>query len=211
MYKSILFASALLLPAGLGAEDGPPEYEKLVAAFAEEALQYRDADAMVPALLPDESPFHAKFLSAAKRHEGSEAALPFLGWLLQNAPRNEQAYGAAVAAIDAIASRKAAELREQSLDEAGLYKESKSAVKHLKYNTVGDEVFARTLLDAKILALAAKKKSTRTACERSVFKLQNLQVGMVAPDIVATDLDGVEFKLSDYRDKVVIIDFWGSW
>ena len=38
-----------------------------------------------------------------------------------------------------------------------------------------------------------------------------LQVGKVAPDIVAKDLDGVEFKLSDYRGKVVMLDFWGDW
>ena len=25
------------------------------------------------------------------------------------------------------------------------------------------------------------------------------------------DLDGVEFKLSDYRGKVVFLDFWGDW
>ena len=34
---------------------------------------------------------------------------------------------------------------------------------------------------------------------------------MVAPDIEAPDLDGVTFKLSDYRGKVVVIDFWGDW
>jgi cytochrome oxidase Cu insertion factor (SCO1/SenC/PrrC family) len=31
-----------------------------------------------------------------------------------------------------------------------------------------------------------------------------------APDIVATDQDGKEFKLSDYRGKVVLLDFWFS-
>jgi hypothetical protein len=39
----------------------------------------------------------------------------------------------------------------------------------------------------------------------------NLRVGKVAPDIVGVDLDDVEFKLSDYRGKVVVIDFWGDW
>ncbi len=39
----------------------------------------------------------------------------------------------------------------------------------------------------------------------------SLQVGRVAPDIVGVDLDDVEFKLSDYRGKVVMIDFWGDW
>jgi cytochrome oxidase Cu insertion factor (SCO1/SenC/PrrC family) len=31
-----------------------------------------------------------------------------------------------------------------------------------------------------------------------------------APDIVGTDQDGQEFKLSDYRGKVVMLDFWFS-
>ena len=44
-----------------------------------------------------------------------------------------------------------------------------------------------------------------------LFSLRNLQVGMVAPDIEGDDLDGVAFKLSDYRGKVVVLDFWGHW
>jgi cytochrome oxidase Cu insertion factor (SCO1/SenC/PrrC family) len=38
-----------------------------------------------------------------------------------------------------------------------------------------------------------------------------LEIGNVAPDIVGEDLDGKQFKLSDYRGKVVVIDFWGNW
>lgn len=47
--------------------------------------------------------------------------------------------------------------------------------------------------------------------ERLLFVLEHLSVGKVAPDISAADLDGVPFKLSDYRGKVVVIDFWGDW
>jgi hypothetical protein len=36
-------------------------------------------------------------------------------------------------------------------------------------------------------------------------------VGTVAQDISGKDLDGVAFKLSDYRGKVVMLDFWGTW
>lgn len=40
---------------------------------------------------------------------------------------------------------------------------------------------------------------------------KNLQVGKVAPEIEGPDIDGVNFKLSDYRGKVVLLDFWGDW
>ncbi|MSP15090.1 MAG: redoxin domain-containing protein [Myxococcales bacterium] len=43
------------------------------------------------------------------------------------------------------------------------------------------------------------------------YALVNLKVGGMAPEIEAPDLDGVKFKLSDYRGKVVLIDFWGYW
>jgi AhpC/TSA family len=44
-----------------------------------------------------------------------------------------------------------------------------------------------------------------------LFEMRHLSIGKVAPDIEADDLDGKEFKLSDYRGKVVVLDFWGHW
>jgi hypothetical protein len=41
--------------------------------------------------------------------------------------------------------------------------------------------------------------------------LANLKVGRPAPEIEGEDLDGKRFKLSDYRGKVVVLDFWGHW
>ncbi|MCA8961277.1 MAG: redoxin domain-containing protein [Planctomycetes bacterium] len=43
------------------------------------------------------------------------------------------------------------------------------------------------------------------------FEQSRLQIGMSVPDITAPDIDGKEFKLSDYRGKVVMLDFWGFW
>ena len=45
----------------------------------------------------------------------------------------------------------------------------------------------------------------------ALFELKFLSIGQVAPDIKGQDLDGVEFSLSDYRGKVVMLDFWGHW
>lgn len=41
--------------------------------------------------------------------------------------------------------------------------------------------------------------------------LPSLEVGTVAPEIVAHDTLGVEIKLSDYRGKYVVLDFWATW
>jgi len=41
-----------------------------------------------------------------------------------------------------------------------------------------------------------------------LFELHHLFVGQVAPDIEGEDQDGQHFKLSDYRGKVIMLDFW---
>ena len=40
---------------------------------------------------------------------------------------------------------------------------------------------------------------------------QKLAIGKVAPEIEGKDVEGNKFKLSDYRGKVVVLDFWGDW
>ena len=44
-----------------------------------------------------------------------------------------------------------------------------------------------------------------------LFGIRHLSVGKVAPDIEGVDQDGVKFKLSDYRGKVVLLDFWSEY
>ncbi len=42
-------------------------------------------------------------------------------------------------------------------------------------------------------------------------EIRNLNVGKTAPEIEGVDVGGRTFKLSDYRGKVVVVDFSGSW
>ncbi|MGP0062318.1 MAG: trypsin-like peptidase domain-containing protein [Isosphaeraceae bacterium] len=43
------------------------------------------------------------------------------------------------------------------------------------------------------------------------FAIEHLSVGKKALDIVGTDADGKTFKLSDYKGKVVVLDFFADW
>ena len=41
--------------------------------------------------------------------------------------------------------------------------------------------------------------------------MRGLAVGKAAPEIEGRDVDGNPMKLSDYRGKVVVLSFWGTW
>ena len=47
--------------------------------------------------------------------------------------------------------------------------------------------------------------------ERMLFRIRHLEVGKVAPEIEGEDIHGKQFKLSDYRGKIVMLTFWGHW
>ncbi len=50
-----------------------------------------------------------------------------------------------------------------------------------------------------------------TMIDGMLFEIQHLQIGKTAPEISGEDIDAAPFKLTEYRGKVVVIDFWGDW
>jgi hypothetical protein len=74
---------------------------------------------------------------------------------------------------------------------------------------------ARELFAALAASYAQEKGTSETTYgERMqpwVYELEHLLPGHTAPEIEGKDLSGVAFKLSDYRGKVVLLDFWGNW
>jgi hypothetical protein len=42
-------------------------------------------------------------------------------------------------------------------------------------------------------------------------EIRNLGIGRPCPEIAGADIDGKPFELSDYKGRVVVIDFWGDW
>ena len=49
------------------------------------------------------------------------------------------------------------------------------------------------------------------AAEGSKFEIEHFAIGAQALEIVGKDIDGNTLKLSDYRGRVVMLDFWGHW
>lgn len=70
-------------------------------------------------------------------------------------------------------------------------------------------VFA-TLLVAIVAMLATGKYLDRTR-RHGANKLVGDVHGVAAPDFELTSLDGKRVKLSDYRGKAVLLNFWATW
>lgn len=49
------------------------------------------------------------------------------------------------------------------------------------------------------------------AARRDLFQMRDCAVGALAIDFEGTTVDGETFRLSDFRGKVVLLDFWGFW
>ncbi len=45
----------------------------------------------------------------------------------------------------------------------------------------------------------------------ALYKIRNLSIGKPAPEIEGEDIFGEEFKLSEFRGKIVMLSFWGHW
>ncbi|HEY8747180.1 MAG TPA: TlpA disulfide reductase family protein [Tepidisphaeraceae bacterium] len=59
--------------------------------------------------------------------------------------------------------------------------------------------------------IKAGEESIGAQADRSLFQLQKLDIGQIAPEITGNDQNGVPMKLSDYRGKVVALVFWAGW
>jgi hypothetical protein len=65
----------------------------------------------------------------------------------------------------------------------------------------------RLLLSAGLLVVGLPPASVQAQLESNLPPV----VGRRAPEIVGEDIDGKKLRLSDFRGKVVLLDFWGNW
>jgi len=56
-----------------------------------------------------------------------------------------------------------------------------------------------------------RSTSAGVAFEKRIHEQSATSIGAMAPDFVQNDTDGKPVKLSDFRGKYVLVDFWASW
>lgn len=185
---------------------------------------------------PDQEPgkvFTARFEDLAGRAKGTDAAARSLLWITSNVrqPGSESVSNAldtlVAEYIDSpvladlaqmlpqgagwIGGDRATEILELLSEKPKLPEVRASALFSLasmSYDNGRSEeagaLFRRVRMDYAGSPAAARAESY-------LFEIEHLQIGMAAPDFEAIDEKGKAWKLSEYRGKVVVIDFWGFW
>jgi hypothetical protein len=183
---------------------------------------------------PDTKPLLEKAETAAADYAGTDDAAPFLVFLVQNGAGTptastaldtltlkhlEHAAVAQVASLfgqlEYIAPGNASVLLERAAKSTNadvrgwaLFGMHKQAIE--KADRDGDGYKTAKMELQKAIGLA-KDDQLKAEVQGAIDLREKLGAGNVAPDIEGTDLEGVAFKLSDYRGKVVFLDFWGDW
>lgn len=64
---------------------------------------------------------------------------------------------------------------------------------------------------SKVRSVVEKKKTLAQVADANLDELHQVNEGQVAPEIEGKDLEGKPMRLSDFRGKVIVLVFWGSW
>lgn len=216
------------------------EFDEANAAFRQKVMDLRKEhgnDWQKFAGDPPPKTFLPRFQEGAKTYAGQEGAAPFLIMVMQLGMQLDTA--AAKSALTTLAKQHASHPRMQELAFA-LWRGDRQLGSDLIDPTI-DTILANTKNDqvkaAMLFARGSRANSPKATDEvrakalddlrkaselgkgtrfgdmagGTIFELEHLQIGMTAPDIEGADFDGKTFKLSDYRGKVVVLDFWGDW
>jgi thiol-disulfide isomerase/thioredoxin/tRNA A-37 threonylcarbamoyl transferase component Bud32 len=60
-------------------------------------------------------------------------------------------------------------------------------------------------------SIPSGKTSLGEAARAKLYEVRHLSIGRPAPEIEGEELHGGRLKLSDFRGKVVVLDFWADW
>jgi thiol-disulfide isomerase/thioredoxin len=204
------------------------EYARLAAEF--ERAKAAGLDAAIAEFVP-------RFEAAAEASAGKDAAVPYLTWIVRNGMLGA-AVGKAFEQL-AQSHTKSLELGPvlDIVPSLAVHLGDEPCTRFLDAvldasgppELQAKAMFARAVIcmqqakpvDDAALALAARdlekaKKLTKdqalaAAIEHTTICPRGLAIGDTAPEVAGFDLDGVPFRISDYRGRIVVLQFWGSW
>jgi hypothetical protein len=215
-------------------------YEKAQEEFSRQYnAATTDADRMrvIQEKSPNQGKFTARLFELAERHPDSPVAIDALTWIVTHGQMREEGarslsilldrhirsekLGGVCHMVASLYQPRHAERALRDILERNPHHDAKGyATYYLGKLLLEDHVgMGKPIVGEKLLELVVKKFSDvrhwhgtlADAAEADLFELRHLAIGKVAPEIEGEDMDGVKFKLSDYRGKVVVIDFWGDW
>ena len=208
------------------------DWNEAYSAWQEKAMEARKARKAMPP--PPTKEFIERAQAQALEYAGEDGAVPFHGFVLKWAYREKEAVKKTLLTLTMDHSESAAigDLLEASYFGTALRMGAKGEAMELFAEVIefneSNELKAKALLargtlrleneeqdagvkDLEKIATLTKDKDLIAAADDALFEIRHLQIGCEAPDILGKDIDGVEFKLSDYRGKVILLDFWGFW
>lgn len=211
---------------------------KFAAEQREKAKAAREAGQPIPAarMAAPLGEFVAQAQAAAKEYAGTEDAVPFLIFAATNAGDDTAAADAALKTLldshlgssqlvrfvqmiprfsggDPVKARERLDLVIQKATSDEMKASAYFARGNLDIEDApaGSETYLGARSDLVKAAELTKDSRLASRARGAINGREKLAVGMAAPEIEGEDLDGVAFKLSDYRGKVVMLDFWGDW
>jgi peroxiredoxin len=237
----LLVTGVLVAPDWVRAQDSAGDaVQALLDEYQSRERAYYDA-ARRTATKPDYRQHPAReylprFKELAEKYAGQTAALPALGWILDQASRpsienpkaethNHAGQPEIAATLEKVdrtawyAGREATydlydAVIAQNPDRAVCAQAAfqKAAFAAREAEQADDPKAARQQALKMLRDVKKTYKDTKYGSEVDgwIFELQKLQVGMKAPDLVGVDLGGKAVRLSDYAGHVVVIDFWYS-
>jgi hypothetical protein len=238
MKKACLFAviAALALPALAEDKDTPSktaDYKQISSDYEKEQREFSATYQKTPEeerknlKFPQATGYSEKMIALAEKDPKSPAALDALLWAVRHSYHDEKVAPRALAllkehhiesekladACQMLAYSRSKENREflKTVVEKNPHDKAKGAASLALGQMLAesDPQEAEKHFNAVIEKFGSKSQKERAKGE--LFEMHNLAIGKVAPEIEGEDVDGKKFKLSDYRGKVVVIDFWGDW
>ena len=73
------------------------------------------------------------------------------------------------------------------------------------------ELLEKLAADFSDVPSGTRGKTLGDVAKLELFNRENFSVGSQAPEIIGIDFDREKIQLTDFRDKVVLLIFWGNW